>query len=144
MKILLTALLVFSSLSAFADTDDGDKYTLPGKIGRISQSLGLAEIVGMTAYADTDNDPNTAAVAVKAMLDMNTDGYGNDISMMTYDMLSGVREGKLSVGLVYVTDYGTGVEKTQECLGADFELTDPETTPAKTCYKVHFKDIVFK
>jgi hypothetical protein len=140
MKFLISTLIAWTAFAAQADV--GDKYSLVAKTGRASLDMGLLEIVGMTVYADTDGDALTANVLVKAALSLTANSAGDpDYATTITDVMQGVREDKFMVGIVYDP---TEVTKTQDCLGSDFAVLDPENLPNKTCYVVVAKDVFFK
>lgn len=150
MKKMILALVALTSLSAWADV--GDKYSVIGKLGRMSEQSGLIEIVGLTGSVDHDANPATANVIVKLQLNlMFTSGGGNfeDIDVgegptpASFITLGVARESKLTMGIVYDA---ADIYKTNDCLGKDFIYTDPEDThgTTKTCYAVFARDIVIK
>jgi hypothetical protein len=140
MKIIISTLIVLAGFSASADV--GDKYSAYGKSNRVSFTNGLIELTAVTVLADTDENPATASVAVKAAVDLNAlmmSDYGDYIMFL----LGSARDFKFTAGIVYEL---AGVVKTDKCLGKDFIYTDAQDNwgNGKTCYVVTAKDIIIK
>jgi hypothetical protein len=136
MKTLIAVLSLLVSFSASADI--GDTYTVPAKIGRHADTLGLFEIVGLTViWTPSVGLPKL----VKAAVDMTTDGYGNPMNSMFGQMAGGIISDKFMVGLIY--DPATNVAETQNCLGKDMVYTSTEGN-GSVCYVVQTKDVVIK
>jgi hypothetical protein len=140
MKLLISLLLL---VGFTAHADIGDKYSIAAKIGRVSQDLMLAEIIGMTVTVP--NDAGTPVnVIVKAQLDVTQLADGTPLNDFLNQVFSGVRDYKLTLQIVYDP---ANVSNTAECLGADFEVLDTTTTgnlTDKACFSVQAKDIIIK
>jgi hypothetical protein len=136
MKIFLAVLMMTIGFTAKADI--GDFYTTPAKVGRIAVMQGLYELTAVMVQDPAF--PANPLKTVKAALDISMDMNGQ----MENDIISGSRNDKFTVGIVYDV---ASVSESTKCLGKDYEYvtTDLVNFPSgKKCYVVLAKDFIIK